>query len=398
MLATVLCFLATGASGILTTDGGAPAIRQISTGMLTVDELSAYNLQGKFRGFIGTPIAAHYFITAQHVGIAPSDTITFDQGPNAGTYPILGWTDDGSTDLRIVEIDGTFNAFAPLWGSPDEVGRDATIFGRGGDPNGQVFVASELKGWAAAGSDGQISWGRNEIGGTAGPQALYATFDTIGLDTEAALTLGDSGGGWFVLDAMNTLRLAAISLSRTGPYQQDAGGTPDGAPFEAALFDYGGLWVGNPGTETFIAENPVNAPSVGIATRISGRIAWISSVISAADSDTDGDGIFDEFDNCPYTPNASQTDSGGVATAGPDGIGDLCQCGDVTGEGQVNSFDAEWIKRYALGLPSPLFNVGGNCDVEGNGVCDGMDALLVRHAAAGTVSPFFGQNCENARP
>lgn len=390
--------LAPAAGGVLTTDGGAPAIRQVSTGPLTAEEASAYHLQGKFRGFLGTPIATRYFITAQHIGIDPADTITFDQGPNAGTYPILGWTDDPASDLRIVEIDGTFNAFAQLWGSPDEVGKTATIFGRGGAPNGQIFVSTELKGWGAAGADGQVSWGRNEVGGTAGSQAIYATFDTIGLPTEAALTLGDSGGGWFIMDAMNTLRLAGISLARTGPYQQDAGGVPDGNPFEAALFDYAGLWVGQPGNETFVAENPVNVPSFGIATRISDRIAWISTVIAAEDEDSDDDGIFDGFDNCPYVPNVDQADSGGIGTATPDGIGDVCQCGDVTGEGQVNSFDAEWIKRAALGLSAPLFQAPGNCDVEGNGACDGIDALLVRHAAAGMVSPFFGQNCENAAP
>jgi hypothetical protein len=110
------------------------------------------------------------------------------------------------------------------------------------------------------------------------------------------------------------------------------------------------------------------------------------------------DGVDDAFDNCPYTPNAAQIDQGGVGSPIADGIGDACQCGDVTGDGQVDSFDAEWIKRQALDLSAPLFLIPDNCDVTGDEVCNGMDALLVRHAAAGTVSPFFGQNCPTALP
>lgn len=390
--------LAPTAAAILTTDGGATAVRNVSTAGLTTEELSAYNLQGKFRSVLGTPISAHHFITAQHVGISFSDSIVFDQGPNAGAYTIVGWSDDAASDLRIVEVAETFTLFAPLWGTPDEAGRPATIFGRGGAPNGPVFVASELKGWRSAYSDGQISWGRNEVGGTVGLELVYATFDTTGLPNEAALTNKDSGGAWFLADAMGTIRLAAISFARTGPYQQDAGGVPDGQPFEAALFDYGGLWVGDPGEELWFADNPVNFPSFGLATRISSRIAWINSVIAVGSADTDQDGILDAFDNCPFAANPTQSDSGGIGTATPDGIGNACQCGDVTGEGQVTTFDAEWIKRQALGLAAPLFLVPDNCDVIGDGTCDGMDALLIRHAAAGSVSPLFGQNCQSTIP
>lgn len=383
---------------VIQTDQGAPAIRQVSTGDLDSDELAAYNLQGKFGNFLGTPIAASHFITAQHVGISLSDTISFDQGPNAGTYAILSWVDDPASDLRIVEIDGEFSAWAPLWGSPNETGRLVTIFGRGGPPSGSTMVDSELKGWTTGYRDGQISWGRNIVEGTSGLELIRAGFDTIGLPTEGGLSSGDSGGGWFAVDAQGTMRLMAISFSVTGPFQLDAAGTPDGNSFNAVLFDIGGLWVGDPGAAVFVAENPVNIPGNAFATRISERIDWIGSVISLSSMDSDGDGVLDAFDNCPHLPNVDQLDSGGVGTGIPDGIGDACQCGDVTGDGEANSFDAEWIKRQALGLAAPLFLVPENCDVTGDMACDGMDALLVRHAAAGNTSPFFGQSCPNAVP
>ena len=242
-----------------------------------------------------------------------------------------------------------------------------------------------------------MSWGRNEVVNTAGPDLIYASFDTIGLPNEAALTLGDSGGGWFLVDAMGVVRLAAISFSRTGPYQQDDGmGAPDGNFFEAALFDYGGLWIGDPGT--WYADNPVNLPSVALATRISNRVSWINSVISSSNVDTDMDGILADFDNCRFEPNVSQSALGGVGTTTPDGIGDACQCGDVTGDGRVDFFDAEWTKREALGLAAPFFQFPDRCDVLGDGTCDGMDALLMRHAGSGSISPLFGQYCEAAQP
>jgi Dockerin type I domain/Thrombospondin type 3 repeat len=140
-------------------------------------------------------------------------------------------------------------------------------------------------------------------------------------------------------------------------------------------------------------------PSIAVASRISDRFSWIATQIDLSAEDTDRDGIVNAFDNCPWVANANQADNGGLGfSTTSDGIGNACQCGDVTGEGQVNDTDAAFIKRQALGLAAPLFIVANNCDVTGDGICNGTDATLIRHAAAGTVSPLFGQNCPNARP
>jgi dienelactone hydrolase len=113
--------------------------------------------------------------------------------------------------------------------------------------------------------------------------------------------------------------------------------------------------------------------------------------------DGDLDGMLDALDNCPNIANEDQLDRGGINTSEPDGIGDACQCGDVSGNGMVNGQDANAIKRHGLGLtPNPLFVVPGNCDVSGNGQCNGQDASAVQRAALGQSSPSFGQNCHNA--
>ena len=55
-----------------------------------------------------------------------------------------------------------------------------------------------------------------------------------------------------------------------------------------------------------------------------------------AAADSDGDGIGDEQDNCPYAANPDQADSDG------DGIGDACPCiclGDVSGDGWLSPID-----------------------------------------------------------
>src|SRR5271157_2429286 len=88
----------------------------------------------------------------------------------------------------------------------------------------------------------------------------------------------------------------------------------------------GGDW---PDNATFLAASTLNAnyPSsenVSIGLRV------------VTFPDTDGDGILDPYDNCPYTYNPDQKDSGGVGSGSPpDGIGDACQCADVNNDGFV---------------------------------------------------------------
>ncbi|TMA26746.1 MAG: hypothetical protein E6J87_21835, partial [Deltaproteobacteria bacterium] len=119
--------------------------------------------------------------------------------------------------------------------------------------------------------------------------------------------------------------------------------------------------------------------------------------VRASCPDADLDGIANDLDNCPFVANPGQADNGGINTTTPDGIGDACQCGDVSGNGIVNGQDANAIKRHGLGLePNPTFVAPGNCDVTGNGLCNGQDANAVKRAALGSPTPLFGQNCHNA--
>jgi hypothetical protein len=104
--------------------------------------------------------------------------------------------------------------------------------------------------------------------------------------------------------------------------------------------------------------------------------------------DRDEDGVGNAADNCLFAPNPEQPD------ADVNGIGDLCQCGDVNGDGLTNVVDALAIARGEVGTGDPAY---AYCDVNGDGACNVTDALEV---ARGEVSPAdqFDQSCPAANP
>ncbi len=126
--------------------------------------------------------------------------------------------------------------------------------------------------------------------------------------------------------------------------------------------------------------------------------------------DTDGDGICDDGDNsgtsgdntciggattncddnCKFIANGDQQDSAGVGIGPPpaDGIGDLCQCGDVNGDGKVDGLDSIISSRVSVDLPvGSSFSIPGNCDMNGDGFCDGLDSILISRASVELPNP-----------
>jgi hypothetical protein len=160
---------------------------------------------------------------------------------------------------------------------------------------------------------------------------------------------------------------------------------PDGSPWASFIEDCGP----SPEAQGCIDQH-------GQTRGFAGRLDWPCAPGDPWDRECDG--AINSCDVCPFVSDPDQRDTGGIATSTPDGIGNACQCGDVTGNGIVNGQDAIAIKRYALGLPSPTFLVPGNCDVTGNGACNGQDANAVKRIALGQSSPGFGQHCPNADP
>jgi acyl-homoserine lactone acylase PvdQ len=293
-----------------------------------------------------------------------------------------------------------------------------------GNPNADLGL-QVLTAWAAAGAH------RRDLDGDgvydhAAAVALMdrwwvpltdAVFDTLGPAVRAAMPLGrhDAPGpvgsafiaGWYGI-VHKDLR-GAIAGAPIAPFSRVYCG--DGvlaacraavtASLAAAVQSLGpnpATWDANEVGDhiQFAAAGTASVPDMQWVNRPTFQQV-VEYRLDAQSPDTDGDGRNDDADNCPFVANPGQEDSGGIATTTPDGIGDACQCGDVTGNGIVNGQDANAIQRHGIGaLPNPLFAVPGNCDVTGNGQCNGQDANAVKRVALGQSSPQFGQRCHNA--
>jgi hypothetical protein len=88
----------------------------------------------------------------------------------------------------------------------------------------------------------------------------------------------------------------------------------------------------------------------------------------ACDADDDNDGVEDDFDNCPFTANADQADLDG------DGEGDVCD-GDVDGDGHANASDNCPFVPNLDQLDTDGDGEGDDCDVDddADGVLDEDD-------------------------
>jgi hypothetical protein len=117
--------------------------------------------------------------------------------------------------------------------------------------------------------------------------------------------------------------------------------------------------------------------------------------------DSDGDGVANVSDRCPFLATAGQADTGGYQTTLADGIGDLCQCGDTDDDYAVYpALDAVRLRNSLAGLapgvadPARCSVIGGPYD------CDLRDLVVLRRAAATPtpLAPGIAQVCDAALP
>jgi hypothetical protein len=146
----------------------------------------------------------------------------------------------------------------------------------------------------------------------------------------------------------------------------------------------GGSWPDSP--SSLAASAPLDSDPTIEGQLMGFRVAAI---------DTDGDGIPDAYDNCPYTANTDQKDSVG------NGIGDACRCGDVNNDGIVSTADSTVLSRTLVGL-SPYFSTGAmpgaaKCDLNSDGLCSTADLSTLKRGLVG-LSPGIKQVCPAAIP
>jgi hypothetical protein len=150
--------------------------------------------------------------------------------------------------------------------------------------------------------------------------------------------------------------------------------------------------VGGPAQVVLVGDQWVNA---GLQPQ-----AMSGTIAEAVDSDADTH--LDADDNCPGIPNSTQADAGTLEVVGgstdPDGIGDVCQCGDVSANGRVTGTDALRINQAVLNLPPVTGTSGGTqsqtsgtlwlrgrCNVSSPTVdaCTATDGLRINQAILG---------------
>src|SRR5438105_4099368 len=173
---------------ILYGTGDATANTTAPTGALTN---SGWQYEGEFGDFLGTAIAANYFITAKHIGGSVGQSFVL----NNVVYTTTAVFPDPSSDLQVWKVSGTFPAYASLYsGTPgSEVNLNLVVFGRGTQRGDAVYVGSDshLGGWLWGTSDYTERWGTNVVGSiqtdpTYG-QLLRVPFDSSGGQNEAHL-------------------------------------------------------------------------------------------------------------------------------------------------------------------------------------------------------------------
>ena len=260
-------------------------------------EGSGWQFQGTFNSYLGTPIAPHHFITAHHIGGSVGNKFYYD----GQVYTTTGYVDDSESDLRLWEVDGTFERYAPVYSGSSEVGKGLVVFGRGVDRG--VVVTNTItsgrgpsqtteamtNGWRWGGYNYTQRWGTNVVAAVAavsGYSTLQIDWDAGAGADECMLADKDSGGAVFIRDG-DTWKLAGINYA-IGPAWTYSFNSDGSDSFNGAILDFQGdnpLYVNSGGSWVQV---PSTYKSSFYSSRISSRYSWITNNIPDFDRDVDG--------------------------------------------------------------------------------------------------------------
>ena len=266
---------------VFATIGRASLVYDVSNGLTVAPaDDRGWSLTGSWQVGGGVAVAPNYFLTAQHLGGTPGQSFVVD----GRTFVAGSFTDIAGSDLRLIKINGTFPAYAPLYrGAPgSEAGQAISMIGFGryahGSPvttgttqNGWNWGAAASKNFAMNTADGVVT--------LSGSQLLDYTFKPISGRNEGIYSVGDSGGGTFIKTG-GAWRLAGINFAVTNFYTQPL--APN--PIQASIDNGTGLFVKDQ-NGNFIAAT---APQSGFATEIAAYLSRIDAVILPGDVNDDG--------------------------------------------------------------------------------------------------------------
>ncbi len=125
-----------------------------------------------------------------------------------------------------------------------------------------------------------------------------------------------------------------------------------------------------------VADEIDNCPNTANADQTDSDGDGIGDACDNDPVDSDGDGVADDVDNCPNTANADQTDSDG------DGVGDACDNDPVDSDGDGVADDVDNCPNTAN---------ADQADSDGDGVGDACDS---DGGGTGTTSRYEAENAE----
>jgi len=210
-----------------------------------------------------------------------------------------------------------------------------------------------------------------------------------------ATSYNDGGMAFVAFDPRNVSRPHPLLPSRFGVAETLAATGPSGVIGSECC--PGPLLLRSTGSAGLATTDAIFATASPTGFVVRGHLG---GSLATPTGDADGDGFEDAVDVCPVEPNPSQADAGGLGTASPaDGVGDACQCGDVSNDGFVDVADVLALRDY-LARPSVPLAAPEKCDVGGpgpSGTCNIVDATLLRRALAG-APPGISNVCPPFEP
>ncbi len=214
-------------------------------------------------------------------------------------------------------------------------------------------------------------------------------------DFAVATSYNDGGMAFVAFDPRNLSRPLPLLPSRFGVAETLAATGPSGVI--GAECCPGPLLLRSTGAAGLTTTDALFATASPNGFVVRGHLG---GSLATPTGDADGDGVEDSLDDCPFEPNSGQADAGGLGTASPaDGVGDACQCGDVSDDGHVDVADALALRAF-LARPSVPLAAPQKCDVGGpgpSGTCDIVDATLLWRALAG-AQPGISYVCPPFTP
>jgi probable HAF family extracellular repeat protein len=156
-------------------------------------------------------------------------------------------------------------------------------------------------------SVGLLSCGVDDPLAPSAPRLIRAPHLSIGANAYTITDLGTLGGTYAVANDINNVDQVVGESFTAGNASRRAFLWQNGT-----MTDLGTLGG------TYSSANGINAGGQVVGVSPTAGDAEVHAVLWTVGVDTDGDGVPDNVDNCPTTPNPNQADIDG------DGIGDAC--------------------------------------------------------------------------